>query len=208
MSAEPPNDKRMDEELRDLWQTQRAEERKMSLEEIRQKARTFEKAIRRRNLIEYVAGAIVLLNFAKQVFQPTPPNFMTRIGAGLTVLATLYVVSTLYRRGSTKDVPDALARASFIEFYRASLESQRDLLRDVWRWYLLPFVPGMVAMFVSFGIRDGLWLNPVPGANPVRNGFSLLVFAAVLVLLFFGVAAINRRSAKKLQIEIDALEQQ
>jgi hypothetical protein len=208
MFVEPPNDQHTDDELRELWQSQKANESKMSLEEIREKARIFEKMIRRRNLIEYAGGVIVSVSFAKQIFQPTPPNFMTRIGAGLTVLATIYVVSMLHRRGSVKNVPDAMARTSFIEFYRRSLERQRDLLRDAWRWYLLPFVPGLVAMFVSFGMRDGLWLNPEPAPNPLREGFSLILFAAVLIVFFFVVAAVNKRSAKRLQAKIDALEHQ
>jgi purine-cytosine permease-like protein len=208
MSAEPPNDKQVDQELRDLWQTQKAEERKMSLEEIRNKALNFEKTIRRRNLLEYAAAAIVLVSFGIQIFQPTPPNFMTRIAAALTVMGTIYVVYMLHTRGSAKNIPDALARASFIDFYRSSLESQRDLLRDVWRWYLLPFVPGMAAMLVSFGIRDGLWLTPTPSPNQLRDGFFLLVFAAVMVVLYLVLAAVNKRSARKLQAEIDALEHQ
>ena len=208
MFVEPPNDKHNDDELRELWQSQKVNEGKMSLEEIRDKARNFEKMIRRRNLIEYAAAAIVFVSFSKQIFQPTPPNFMTRIGAGLMVLATIYVVSMLHRHGSVKNVPDAMARTSFIEFHRSSLERQRDLLRDVWRWYLLPFIPGFVAMFVSFGMRDGLWLNPEPSPNPLREGFFLMLFAVVLIVFFFVVAAVNKRSAKKLQVEIDALEHQ
>jgi hypothetical protein len=88
------------------------------------------------------------------------------------------------------------------------LEGQRDLLRDVWRWYLLPFVPGLVAMLVSFGMRDGLWLTREIAANPARDGLFLLLFAAVLIVLFFVVVGINKRFAKKLQADIDALQHQ
>jgi hypothetical protein len=208
MSVRPPNDNQLDDQLRELWQAQQLEGKKMSLEEIRDNVRTFEKKIRGRNMLEYIAAGIVLLSFGIQMFQPTPPNFMTRIGAGLTVLATIYVVYTLRTRGSVKNIPDTMGRASFIEFYRSSLESQRDLLHNVWRWYLLPFAPGMVAMLVSFAIRDGLILNPTPFPEQLRNGLFLLLFSGVLVLFFFLVAAVNRRAARKLQSEIDALEHQ
>jgi len=74
--------------------------------------------------------------------------------------------------------------------------------------YLLPFLPGLVAMFVSFGIRDGLWLSPERAANPLRDGFFLLILAAVLIGFSLVVANINKRSARKLQAEIDTLEHQ
>jgi hypothetical protein len=208
MRAEPPDDGRGDDELRDLWQTQSVEERKMSLEEIRTKAMMFEKKVRLRNLVEYSAAVVVVVGFGRQIFDPEPSNFMTRIGSALTVLATVYVVFTLHRKGAAKNVPDAMARASSVDFHRASLESQRDLLRDVWRWYLLPFVPGLIAIFVSFGIRDGLWLSPEPAADPLRAGAGLLLFAAFLIAFLVAVAAWNKRIMKRLQGEIDALSRQ
>lgn len=178
----------------------------MSLEEIREKARKFEKSIRARNFIEYAAAAIVLVNFGLQIFRPEPLNVMTRIGSGLIVLATIYVVYMLHTRGSAKNIPEAMARASFIDFYRSSLENQRDLLLRIWRWYLLPFVPGMAAMFVSFAIRDGLLFNPNPSPEQLRDGLFLLIFVGVIIAFFFVVAAINKRSARKLQAQIDALD--
>jgi hypothetical protein len=206
MSAQPPNNNYVDDELRGLWQGQRLEGEKMSLDEIRRKVRTFEKHIRVRNVIEYIAAAIVIVSFGNQIFRPTPDNVVTRIAAGLVILATLYVVYTLHTRGSVKPIPDTMGGAPVIEFYRSSLERQQNLLENVWRWYLLPFVPAQIAMLISFAIRDGLILNPAPSPDAVRDGVFLLLFAVVLTAFFFLVIAWNKRNARKLQSEIDALE--
>jgi hypothetical protein len=205
MSLQPPKDSDVDNELRELWQGQPLEGEKMSLEEIRVKISTFENKIRRRNMLEFIAAGIVLLSFGKQLFQPTPENFMTRIGAALTIAGTIYVVYMLHTRGSVRVIPDIMARASFVDFYRSCLENQRDLLQNVWRWYLLPFVPGFIAMFVSFAIRDGLILNPTPSPQPLFGVLNLVLLGSALILFFFFVSALNRHAATKIQAEIDAL---
>ena len=83
MSAEPPNNNLRDEELRDLWQDQRLEGGTMSLEEIRDKARKFEKKIRQRNLVEYIAAVIVFVSFGVEVFRAA--TSVGSIGAGLVI---------------------------------------------------------------------------------------------------------------------------
>ena len=47
---------------------------------------------------------------------------------------------------------------SCLEFHRSELVRQRDLLRSVWWWYLLPFVPGMLLIPVGSSLDDPLGL--------------------------------------------------
>jgi hypothetical protein len=199
------SDNRVDDQLRKLWQAQQLEGEKMSLEEVRSRAGAFERRIRGRNIIEYAGALAVLAANAKQVFFPTPENVMTRISAALIIMGTMYVVYTLRTRGSAKQIPDALARASFIEFYRSSLENHRDLLQNAWRWYLLPFLPGILTILVSFAIRDGLLFSATPSPHRLRDGLFLLLFMVGVTLFLFFIARWNRRTARKLQSEIDFL---
>ena len=76
-------------------------------------------------------------------------------------------------------------------WHRSELVRQRDLLRSVPRWYLGPFVPGLVLTLV------GLWL-----ANP-GGSWRVGLGAAFVALVFAGVAWLNFRGARKLDEQIE-----
>jgi hypothetical protein len=207
MSVEPPVENGPDNELRALWQSQELKGGKMSVAEIRNKAHGFERKIRVRNAIEYSAAVIVLMSFGYQMFASA--NIYIRAGALLIVLATVFVVYVLHTRGSARNVPEELGLSASLDFHRSSLERQRDLLRSVWRWYLLPFVPGIATILFGAAVRDGAILNqPSPVSEQGAGGLGVLIVAAMFVAFFFFIAAINNRGARKLQAEIDALEKQ
>jgi amino acid transporter len=178
----------------------------MSVAEIRGKSNAFERNIRVRNAIEYSAAVIVLISFGYQAF--VAPNIYMRAGSLLIVLGTLFVVYFLHTRGSAQNVPAELGLSASRDFHRASLERQRDLLRSVWRWYLLPFVPGMAINLFGFAVRDGVFLNqPSPVSQQGAGGLAILILAVAMVVFFFFVNALNNRWAKKLQAQIDALDE-
>ena len=176
--------------LRSLWQNQSTEPIHMSLEEIRQKAERFQKRVRNRNLREYVAAAFVIVGFG--YFMWLRPA--TRLGGGLLLAATVYVLYHLHARGSAKAVPESLALGTCLEFHRRELERQRDLLRDVWRWYLLPFVPGLLAFVAPALMRHPeQWTRALP---------VMLLWPA----MFYAIWRLNKRAADKLQSQIDELD--
>src|SRR5262249_25439417 len=145
-----------------------------------------------------------VVTFGAMVFRA--PNTLGRLGAGLIVVAAIYIIYSLRIRGSAQNIPEDAARMSFIQFHRLSLERQRDLLEDIWRWYLLPFVPGFVLLGISSAVRDGVLMNPNRTPQQLRHGFVLLLFNAMVFIFMFLVAALNKRGARKLQRKIDALE--
>src|ERR1051326_2069525 len=101
MSDKPPFHNHEDE-LGRLWKEQKLDGGKMPLEEIREKARKFESRVRRRNLREYIAGGIVVVVFGTMMFRA--PNTMERVGAGLIVVAAIYIKHSLHRRGSAQNI--------------------------------------------------------------------------------------------------------
>lgn len=162
----------------------------MTLEQIH--ARAFQFQVRRRNRIEYLASAFVILAFsAYVVFLPDP---VLKIASALVVLGTLYVAFQLHRRGSAQPTPaaeDALA------FHRAELLRQRDALRSAWRWYLLPFAPGLGLFMVGLArtLPEDAW------------ALKLLTPALAVAYAVFWIW-INRRASLRLDdaiAEIDAL---
>jgi hypothetical protein len=205
MSVEPPAGKNPEQELQELWQSQELKGGRMSVEQIRVKAGSFEKKVRLRNGIEYSAAVIVLSSFGYQTF--TAENIFMRVGAFLTVLATLFVVYVLHTRGSAQNLPEELGRSASLDFHRSSLVRQRNLLQGIWRWYLLPFVPGVAFTFFGFAVRDGLILNQAsPASEQGAGSLGILVVLVLFIAVFLFAARLNKRYARKLQAEIDALD--
>lgn len=179
--------------FKNLWQSQNVESTRMSLEELRRKAEEFQKKIRHRNLREYVAAAVVLSSFSYFLWRFPP----MRLGCSLILAGTLYVMYQLHTKGAAKVVPDSLALDTCLAFHKRELERQRDLVRDVWKWYLLPFVPGLFAII-------GVPLMHLPPAGWVRG----LPFLLLCVAMFYFVWRLNKRAAASLQRQIDELNLQ
>ena len=179
------------------WQASAAEAPLPALDELRSGANRFHRQIQLRNRVEYGASVLVVLCFTAYVF--LLPDPIARIGAALVVLGTLLVVWQLHRRASPVDVPAVEAALPLLAHQRMQLVRQRDALRKVWLWYLLPFAPGLaVMMFGPTLARD-------PGAllhMGWDNSVSMLVIAAV----FAGIWWLNRRAANKMQKAIDEID--
>jgi hypothetical protein len=82
-----------------------------------------------------------------------------------------------------------------LEFYRRELEKQRDLLQDIWKWYLGPLIPGMALLVI------GAILN----APPERRWFPS-AYALFCVALFWGIGQLNFRAARRINQQIEELK--
>ena len=170
----------------------------MSVEQIQASAGSFQRRIQGRNAREYVAAIAVVVFFGWE-FSRTP-DLLSRIGFGLMIAGMFYMVWMLLSQGSGRHLPEDAGRSSFIEFQRGELVRQRDLLSSVWRWYLGPLIPGLpVLLATSFNhaIRAG-------HAFPV---VVIALVAAFVAAVFAGIARLNGRAARKLQWQIDELDE-
>jgi hypothetical protein len=191
MPAEPPPN-----DVGKLWRDQREELVKMSLDEIRGKARKYERQIRRRNGVEYVAIAAVVAFFGFSMLRLE--NALMRVGEGMCIAGGLYVAYQLHRRGSARAVPGDMALTSCIDFRLRELERQRDYLQGSWSWYLGPLVPGMVVIMLA-----GALANPGHLRHP---RLFIAAYAGVCALAFFWVRQLHKRCVRKLQGQIDELD--
>jgi len=176
--------------LKSLWQNQSVETVQMSLEQVRQKAESFQKKIRNRNLREYVAAAFVFAGSGYFLWRF--PEL--RLAVGLLLAGTIYVLYQLHTRGAAKSVPESLALNTCLAFHRRELERQRDLARDVWKWYLLPVVPGLLAV-VAVPLLH----------SPPEEWIRAWPFFLLWPTLFYAIWRLNKRGANKLQRQIDEL---
>ncbi|HEX5007150.1 MAG TPA: hypothetical protein VFV70_08565 [Hyphomonadaceae bacterium] len=181
-------------DLRSLWQSMPTEPVVITPYEMRMRAALFEGRIRRRNRVEYIACAIVIAVFCwYATFRFS--TILWPIANLMIAAATIYVGISLHRKGKAAATPDSGTVGSLVEFHRRELVRQRDALKSVWRWYLLPVVPGMILWFVA------MWLGPgqaaaKPEAFAVGLGmtfaFCLLVFVTILFLNLLGAARLQR----------------
>jgi hypothetical protein len=167
----------------------------MSLDEIRRKAQRFSRKIRRRNGREYVAAVFVVAIFGYYIWHYN--EWFMRIGSGLVIAGTAYMVFQLHRRGSAASAPADLGLTTGLGFYRKELERQHALLNSVWRWYMGPFVPGLAVITLGAAFTK-------PGRSPHAWMFAGS-YAVVVALAFWLVARLNQRCAGRLQRQIDEL---
>lgn len=192
-------------EFEKLWQNQPSETPRISIGELRDRMHRFERKIFWRNIREYIAGVFVVAGYAYYEWKFSA--LLMRIGSGLTIAAALYVMYQLHRRASSEPAPGELGRATYIAYHRRELLRQRDALRSVWSWYLLPFVPG-------FGVfLTGLAQSAINNARFAGYPLSVLHVAefvagsaSFVIVVFVGVWLLNRSAAGRLQAQIDGLD--
>ena len=174
---------------RNLWQSQEGESVTMTLEEIRRRAARFESRIWWRNFREYAAGILVIVWIIASLHVLDGWDLLA---PSLLVAGVIYIMIQLRRRGTARSFPADTNTRSSIEFHRLELERQRDALRTIWSWYLLPLVPGVAAVFAVAAVKRGV--------NAPLIGRIILV-----VLVFVSVWALNQWVARKLNRKIQEL---
>ena len=181
----------MPDDIRNVWQNQPLENKPMPLDEIRGKAQQFEKRVSRRNLREYIAGAVGLAIFTLYLFLfPSP---MARAGSLLVIAGIVVIMIQIYKRASPGRLPADLALTASLEFHRRELVRQRDLLRSVLWWYIAPIVPGMVVLAVGVTPRHAAVAGALINAVPLLGIFGLILWA-------------NHRAARGLDRQIADLD--
>ena len=176
---------------RSLWQSQEDERMTLTLEEVRQRAARLEGRIYWRNLREYVAGAIVIAALGVRLWHSQGWRLAPPV---LLIAGTGYVMFQIHRRGATRSLPVDVDLKASLDFHIRELERQRNALRTVWLWYLLPFVPGFVAEIVMSAVDRGVT-------------WPLIAFGAALPLMFIGIWKLNESGARKLDRRIQELRE-
>ena len=186
-------------DIQDLWQSQPTEPPRISIEDLRRKMSKFERIIFWRNIREYAAGVFVVTAYG--FYEWRFPQPLMRVGSGLVIAATLYVMFQLHRRASVQRAPADLGLSTSIEFHRRALIRQLDALRTIWSWYILPFVPGF-AVFLTGSAISQRAAHPMSLFHLLR-GYSIPV--GLVAVVSFGVWKLNQRAARKLQTQIDEM---
>jgi hypothetical protein len=182
-------------DLRQLWQRQERQEVPLSLEDVRGRAHRMTRKVRLRNLREYVAGIVALGFIVVGLVTYPHSNAIVRSGAVLLGAGILYVLYHLHAWGSARALPADLGLKDALDFQCSEMVRQRDLLQGVWRWYMLPFFPGMALILIGRAIE-----------SPDRRLLAAIVAAAAVLMAAY-LARLNQRAARRIQQSIDQLRE-
>jgi hypothetical protein len=125
--------------------------------------RLFQWRIWWRNLVESIAGVVIVAANVRDLWYAQ--SDVSRAGHVLLIVGVLFVIGFLHLRANPRPLPSDSALITMLRFHRRELARQRDILRLVPWWYLLPFVPGMLVMGASrwqvsaIGVAGGLLIG-------------------------------------------------
>lgn len=182
-----------DHSMQKIWQSQPVEVTTMSAEVIRKRASKFEHRIWWRNAREYMGSLLGITLFGS--FFVKTHEVLFRIAFSLFIAGMMWIVIQIRRKASARAIPLEADTSTGLRLYRAELERQRDVVKNVWPWYLAPLLPGFVVYTLAYATA---FPRPLSWA-----GLALL--DAVIAAIFFGVWKMNLRAARCLQRMIDEL---
>ncbi|USA40589.1 hypothetical protein [Pelagerythrobacter marinus] len=184
--------------LFDQWAAEGASARFTPGDALADRRTRFERRVRRRNLTEYAAGALVIPVFAWTAWLTARAGEIVLAAGWLAGIVGMVVVlcGLYYRAGNLPHRPEVDCRSHL----RAQLVHQRDALASVPRWYLAPLVPGLALVTVGSVLpiarAEGWIVASLAAAGPL----------ALIAGVFAGIAWLNRRAARELAREIEALD--
>jgi hypothetical protein len=175
-----------------LWLHQDVTSAPPTPDQLRDRANRFEKQIRVRNMIEYVAAVLVFVIFG--VYIVVIPEPIIKVASAMIIIGTAYAMMQLYRRASTLKPDPRAPAATAIAFHRAQLERQRKAVEGIWLWYLGPMAPGLLLFIL--------------GPSFIHSSLSWSDFWRVLVCggVFGAVWWLNWRAGRMLRREIEKLD--
>lgn len=181
--------------LQQLWTQQKQEPFTMTTADLTRRSARFTSTIRRRNITEYAASALVIGVFGWMAWLIPVPA--VKAGAVLIILGALYVCWKLHTLAGA-DAPDTAVPLA--DFHRAELLRQRNALAKVWSWYLAPFVPGLLVFL------GGVMFSPDTGM-PLMAQFTGFAGALTFTAFIFGfVWYLNQLAVKALDKQIAELD--
>ena len=114
-----------------------------------------------------------------------------------SIAGMLFIIWFLHFRAGSRAVPGQAEAKDVLRFHQREIARQRDILRAVPLWYLLPFVPGMVA------IAANKWETSSAAGALIGVPIIIGVFALIWRLNVWAARWLDRELHK-----VDALEGQ
>jgi hypothetical protein len=161
--------------------------------DVRARAVTLEQSLRRRNVRQYAASALVVVGCAA-VAVVSDGTWLLRLACAVGAFSAATISARVWRAGwraqpTHEGASDETRRATL----ERALSRERDLQASAWRWYVAPFAATASLFLVSAAAELYVPLPRVAAA------------AALTVVVSAAAALAGRRAARRLQRELDAL---
>ena len=166
----------------------------MPLDEIRRRVGDIEKFARRRDRGFFACAAVIISTWAAVMWWL--PDL--RVTAAISMAAACWIAGQAYKRSAARNVPVDLASAPGLDFYRASLERERDLNHALPVWFVPPVVLSTTAIVAGF-----LTTTRFPH-GPALFGVLAWIVCGTCAALLVGIRK-SRRETKRYQALIEAL---
>ena len=173
---------------------------------VQTRAAKFERTIKRRNILEYAAGALAATLFGAQAIGAALiGEYLFAAAGALCALSVLVVLWQLHKRGSYRPAPP---EASCLDHLRAQYQRQYEALRSVPRWYLGPITLGLLGFYATTAYKAAQtigWTKAIEGiGQPVL--YTALFCVAVGALNLFAARGLKRQIDQIDALTIDALD--
>jgi hypothetical protein len=166
----------------------------MPLDEIRRRVGDVEKHARRRDRGLYACAAVIIPVWAAVMWWL--PDL--RVTAAISMAAACWIAGQAYKRSAARSASVDLAPVPGLDFYRASLERERDVHHSLPVWFVPPVVMSTTAIVVGF------LMTPRFPHGPALFGVVAWIACGTCAALVVGIRK-HRREAKRYQALIDAL---
>ncbi|WP_417584091.1 hypothetical protein [Pelagibacterium sp.] len=184
--------------LHDLWTEQDTSVQEFTPEVLARSAAALDARVRKRNMLEYIAaGAVIVVCVIVSAITIAAGISDGAEGialGGMIALAVGAAVVAWQLHARTGQPRAASGQETTLDAMRGELVRQRDALKAIWSWYLLPFAPGLILIYGADFFR--------PEANPALS-LGLLVASAGLGLF---VGWINHMAARQIDTEIRRID--
>lgn len=165
---------------------------------VKARATKFDRTIMRRNFIEYAAGALALVLFTGLTVGAFIKGEPLIAVASIVILIGVGIVMwQLHVRGS---VLLPAPEEPCLQHLRGQYYRQYKALDSVWKWYLGPLVPGILAFYGVVAFR----VSQAAGWQVALEGSWKPLAVTVGLFLFIGLA--NWFAARALKRKVDQID--
>jgi len=182
-----------DDRIKALWRAQSTEVPAMSVSYVRHRTSELHRTFRIRNWLEH-GGSILGLAICLIVILVAPHPWV-KSGVALLLIGGAYAMFQWRRRTASLRTEPSQSSVATLAFYKHELQSKRDIHLTLWRWYLLPLAPGVIAILSWNFFGD-------PQTKGTLAPWGVLVMLVVWIVFSM---IYERYKAAQCQREIDAL---
>lgn len=191
------------DELKQAWQAQASHTKltidpQLLLQEVRRNQRTFNKEIFHRDLLEIIVGVVLIPVWFILGIKGNLPWTWYLMVPSLIWIVGCFLVERIVHHRAPQPADSLKAR---VDHSLAEVEHQIRLLRNVFWWYMLPFILPAFAF-----VAHVAWLDRDLGW---AGALALTFAASVIVAILAFVYAVNQRavriSLEPRRLELEAL---